>query len=313
MPGNPAGVPGGGDEGAVKTMLVALNAGTCVNLGLRQIMCCLGESILYEANINALPPGAGAHRRAPRRRGLFHHLECGMVWRLCRALKRALPGVVLFAGGPETSGIPPPLLPATPWTTCCRGGAGDGAFSGRPGRGRDPAACPGVSRREAGCPPVAPAAHVPGTGPTYGPMGAWRDWKGAILYVEPPGLSYHCRYCLSGGAGGSHTAEGGPSKALRHGGGAKLIKLVDRTFHYDRRRAARITKEGLIRHSARTGTRPAITSRSAPICWTRGLPGAGPCPRRAVPVRGRDQSANERALALSGRPSFEALRIPWCA
>ena len=94
-------------------------------------------------------------------------------------------------------------------------------------------------------------------------------------------------------------------------GGAKLIKLVDRTFNYDRRRAARIW-EGLIRHSARTGTKARYHFEiGAHLLDEEAFRVLGHAPDGLFQFEAGIQSANERALALSGRAiPFEALRDP---
>lgn len=306
-------------------MLVALNAQYMhVNLGLRQILCCLeGEVSLYEANINLPFRQVLEHigRAAPDAVGFSTYIwNAGMVWRLCRALKRALPGVVLFAGGPEVSGDPAAAFASCDALDYVLSGEGEqvtGPFLAALGEGRDPAACPGVSCiRGSGlsaCPPPPPMS--PGDWPDVWADGRMEGLEGRILYVETSrGCPYYCRYCLSGGAGGVRALTEG--EALRRlcamaEGGAKLIKLVDRTFNYDRRRAARIW-EGLIRHSTRTGTKARYHFEiGAHLLDEEAFRVLGHAPDGLFQFEAGIQSANERALALSGRAiPFEALRDP---
>lgn len=96
----------------MKVLLVALNAQYMhVNLALRQILCCLkpGQASLYEGHIN-LPFRRVLEdigREKPGAVGFSTYIwNAPMAWRLCRALKRALPGVVLFAGGPQAESAP---------------------------------------------------------------------------------------------------------------------------------------------------------------------------------------------------------------
>lgn len=254
----------------MKTLLVALNAQYMhVNLALRQILCCLeeGQAQLYEGHIN-LPFREileNIGRQKPDAVGFSAYIwNSPLVWRLCRALKGALPGVVLFAGGPEAQCDPAAAFAACPQLDYVLSGEGEtvtGPFLKALAQGRDPAGLPGVCclRSDRLCAAPPPAEMDPARWPDVWAQGRLAGLEKRILYIETSrGCPYRCAYCLSASAGPVRALSA--QEAVRRltamaEAGAQLIKLVDRTFNFDRGRAAAIWR-GLIDHSRQRGLMP---------------------------------------------------------
>ena len=310
----------------MKTLLVALNAQYMhVNLGLRQILCRLndGEAQLYEAHIN-LPFRQileAIGRQKPDAVGFSAYIwNAPLVWRLCRALKRAMPDTVLFAGGPEAECDPAAAFAACPQLDYVLRGEGEtvtGPFLRALGAGLDPAGLPGVCCLRGGAPRVAPPP------PPMEPID-WPDvWGGErlkglekrILYVETArGCPYRCAYCLSASAGKVRSL--GVEESLRRltamaEGGARLIKLVDRTFNFDKSRAAAIWR-GLIRHSRESGLAPRYHFEiGAHLLDEEAFAVLSQAPAGLFQFEAGIQSTDPEVLRLVGRNvPFEALEAP---
>ncbi len=255
----------------MKTTLVALNAHFMhTNLSLRQIMCMipkeLGEVEFVEAHINL--PFWPLMTRIARTQADLIGISC-YIWnidyalKLVRALKRALPKCKIVLGGPEVEYRAELLLKEEPdvdFILCSEGEISFPALLKALHNSKGLGAVPGLCYR-AGQQIVTVAL------PKQLPADRWPDvYAGGIagienrlLYIETSrGCPYKCQYCLSSAIQGVRALPA--DEAIRRltdlaEQGATIIKLVDRTFNFDRKRAAEIWR-GLIRHAERTGVRP---------------------------------------------------------
>jgi radical SAM superfamily enzyme YgiQ (UPF0313 family) len=196
------------------------------------------------------------------------------VKKLLPVLKKALPDAVVVLGGPEVSYNAGEILRDEPLVDYVLSGEGELPFallldaisSGRENDGSDAnealtnavsgtgtlaneteksvRVIPGISCRGNGeiavSPPYCPADDPPDP---YG--GAYfAALKGRIAYLETSrGCPFSCAFCLSGRQGGVRYFDMDRAKRdilLLANSGTQTIKLVDRTFNADRRRAYEI-------------------------------------------------------------------------
>ncbi len=158
--------------------------------------------------------------------------------KLAENLKKLLPSSKILFGGPEVSFHGADWLAAHPYVDCLCRGEGEEALAAyclgdQSERLLDGRASPDFCRA-----PVPYPTDI--------------DYKGAILYYESArGCPFRCAYCLSARgetpAVRAKSAEDVLSDLLvfENMKGVRLIKLVDRTFNFDRRRAYAIW-EGLL-------------------------------------------------------------------
>ena len=257
----------------MKVLLTALNAHYMhTSLAIRQLRaaCRDMEEIeieLCELHIN-LPYRrvlGDIARKKPDVIGFSCYIwNIGYVIRLCRALRLALPETTIFLGGPEAAFAQEELLRENACVDAVLAGEGEGVLPAYLMALRDSktvVGLPGVAaRNEKGesilTPPPAPM-----------PAEKWPDvyaegvagLENRILYIETSrGCPYNCQYCLSSRDEKVRALSG--EEAVRRltflaEQGVKLIKLVDRTFNFDRQRAKMIWR-GLIEHAAHTGVTP---------------------------------------------------------
>ncbi len=254
----------------MKTTLIALNASYMhTSLALRQLMPTLsGFSVRpYEAHIN-LP-----HRQVLDDIARDHPdvaaFSC-YIWnirqvlRLVRALKRALPDVRIILGGPEVGHRAESVLSDHPEVDFVLRGEGERALAALLADIESGAAVRGVR-----------------TGDRLDP----REWTDAyaggiagienrLIYIETArGCPYSCQFCLSSAEDGVRALDAAESirrlTALADGG-AKLVKLVDRTFNFDRARANAIWT-GLIEHDARQRSAAQPVGRELAPAATEGV------------------------------------------
>ena len=260
----------------MKVLLTALNAHYMhTNLAIRQLKeACRGtegaEIELCELHIN-LPYRrvlGDIARKKPDVIGFSCYIwNIGYVIRLCRALRLALPEAVIFLGGPEVAHTPEETLGEHPYIDAVLSGEGESvlpAFLEAVRDGRSPARIPGVSVRNA----EGTAVVAPPPAPMQAEWwpDAYRDGakglENRILYIETSrGCPYNCQYCLS--SRDEKVRALSAEESIHRltdlaGQGVKLIKLVDRTFNFDRARAKTIWR-GLIDHAERTGVSPTYT------------------------------------------------------
>ncbi len=305
--------------------LVALNAHYMhTNLAIRQMLAAANRPdgvVLLELNIN-LPVRDLLERIAdeePCAIGFSTYIwNAGLVWRLCRALRLAMPGVTLFAGGPEVAPAARETLSQNPALDCVLAGEGEVALlpfikalqTGEFGR------VPGLFYRKSGeimsnpLPAEMESADWPDV---WG--GGLCDLTGRILYTETSrGCPYRCAYCLSGMSGKVRSLDAAESisrlTAMARNG-AKLIKLVDRTFNFDKDRANEVWR-GLIGHSLATGLMPTYHFEiGAHLLDDQAFDVLSRAPKGLFQFEAGIQSSDERVLDAVGRGvSFESLRAP---
>lgn len=257
----------------MKVLLTALNAHYMhTNLAIRQLKAACRslqgvDMELCELHIN-LPYRrvlGDIARKKPEVIGFSCYIwNISYVMRLCRALRLALPDAVIFLGGPEAAHTPEEMLSENSCIDAVLSGEGETVLPAFLQAVRDGAAFAGLSgvsaRNEKGeiivTPPPAPM-----------PAKAWPDTysegvaglENRIVYIETSrGCPYNCQYCLSSRDEKVRALDAEESiRRLTYlaEGGVKLIKLVDRTFNFDRERAKKIWR-GLMEHAERTGARP---------------------------------------------------------
>lgn len=309
----------------MKVLLVALNAHYMhTNLALRQMKAALPDGRfdveLVEGHIN-LPFWDMLMRVArakPRVVGLSTYIwNVEYVLKLCRALKRALPGAVIFLGGPEAAYNAQAVLEQNPSVDLVLSGEGERSLEGllrALEAGADLQEVPGAWYREGGR-----VRHVPDPPPL--PPEDWPDpypegicgLERRILYLETSrGCPYRCAYCLSSAQPGVRAlpAEEAVRRLTRLAGqGARLIKLVDRTFNFDPQRARAIWS-GLMDHAARSGCAPTYHFEiGAHLLDEPSLELLAGAPKGLFQFEVGVQSASARVLdAVSRAPRFEAVR-----
>lgn len=169
------------------------------------------------------------------------------VKKLLPVIKKALPGTAVVLGGPEVSYNACDVLRDEPLADYIISGEGERPFALlldalRSGGGV--AAVPGVCYRRDGA-PVAAAPYCPPEDPPMPYSEAYfKALNGRIAYLETSrGCPFSCAFCLSGRkqpGGGVRFFDMERAKRdilLLAAGGAKTVKLVDRTFNADKKRA----------------------------------------------------------------------------
>ncbi len=163
---------------------------------------------------------------------------------LIRLVKNRLPGAVVVLGGPEVSYCAEKLLCGEPEVQYVLSGEGEKPFAlllNAISRGETPENIPGVCYRRGG-----QAVTVPPYTPEEDPPSPYTSkylnaLRGRIAYLETSrGCPYSCAFCLSGRCGSArffHLDRAKKELLLLARSGAKTVKLVDRTFNANRRRA----------------------------------------------------------------------------
>ncbi len=254
----------------MKVLLTALNAHYMhTSLAIRQLKAaCRGmtdiDAELCELHIN-LPYRRALNdiaRRKPDVIGFACYIwNISYVLRLCRALRLALSECVLVLGGPEAAYAAQELLQANDCIDVVLSGEGEQVLPSLLSAIRAGRSCVGLSgvtaRNEQGeiisAPPPAP---MPAEMWVDAYEGGAKDIANRLVYIETSrGCPYACQYCLSSADKQVRALSAEESirrlSALAEDG-VKIIKLVDRTFNFNRERAKTIWR-GLIEHSKRTG------------------------------------------------------------
>jgi radical SAM superfamily enzyme YgiQ (UPF0313 family) len=185
---------------------------------------------------------------------------CCYIWnvaavkRLLRLVKEKLPDTVVILGGPEVSYNAEEILKTEPLVDFVISGEGEKPFAMllnaiQNAEVRD---IPGVCYRTAGQPVVVPPYIADEDPPSpYGKQ-YFNALNGRIAYLETSrGCAFSCAFCLSGRCGKVRFFDLGRAKEellLLAGSGARTVKLVDRTFNIDRKRAAEILRFIIERH-----------------------------------------------------------------
>ena len=308
--------------------LVALNASFMhVNLALRQIQQSLPKAVdvrIHDLHIN-LPFRQIFDvlvREKPDVIGFSTYIwNAAYVFRLCRALRRALPDVILVLGGPEVSVEPEETLIKLPEVDFVLSGEGEITVPRlmealMSGDVQSIQSMPGIAYRDGG--------HVvTNRPPDTMPPELWPDvWENGtqglekrILYTETSrGCPYRCSFCLSGSAGNVRALSAEESiKRLTNMAdhGVQLIKLVDRTFNFDKARANAIWR-GLIEHSKKRGLLPTYHFEiSAQLLDDAAFEVLKDAPRSLFQFEAGIQSSDDNVLSNVGRRvSFVQLRKP---
>ena len=234
----------------------------------------------------------------------------GYVLRLCRALRLALPETTIFLGGPEVAFSAEETLRENPCIDAVLSGEGEAvlhAFLDSLSAGGRGIGAPGVTaRNEKGkiivCPPPAPLP--PEQWPDVYADGA-QDIAGRIVYIETSrGCPYACQYCLSSREEKVRAlnAEESVRRLTKLAeDGVKLIKLVDRTFNFDRSRAKQIWR-GLMEHALRTGAAPTYHFEiAANLLDEESIALLSGAPEGLFQFEAGVQSASDRVLKAVGR------------
>ena len=232
----------------------------CRNLSDTQIeLCELHINLPYRRTLSDIA------RKKPDVIGFSCYIwNIGYVLRLCRALRLALPDTVIFLGGPEAAYAAEETLKENSCIDAVLSGEGETVlptFLEAIRQGKPLTGIPGVTARNEAdeivmCPPPAPLA--PEKWPDAYEEGT-KDIASRIVYIETSrGCPYNCQYCLSSRE--EKVRALGVQESVRRltklaEDGVKLIKLVDRTFNFDRARAREIWKK-LIEHARATGLAP---------------------------------------------------------
>ena len=307
----------------MKLALIALNASyPHTNLALRQIRSRVPgdwECALFERHINL--PRSALLRDILRLEADCAGFSCylwnrDLCMKLAAALKRARPRTFVYFGGPEAEHDPEPFLSCG---DAVSRGEGEGTIEAllRGVETGDLRSVPGLVTRDFANPVAAPL-----------PPESWPDayprtdgLQNRIVYVETSrGCPYRCGYCLSAGEKVRALPADEAARRLTAlaEGGVKLIKLVDRTFNFDRGRAAEIW-ETLVDHyqayfggTARSDatTRIDLSESAGPryhfeiaanLLDERGLNALARAPKGLFQLEAGIQSTNEEALRAVGQ------------
>ena len=310
----------------MKVLLAAINSQFMhANLAVRQIhLAALDAGLdteIFEGHINL--PFRDVLSRLEWRSADAIGFSC-YIWnieyvlKLCRALKRGRPGIFLFLGGPEAAYRARDLLSREEAIDAVAAGEGEScvpallrALVG----GKSLETVPGLCVRRGGeIAETAPGALLPPQRwpDVWGRLGL-AGMEKRILYIETSrGCPFRCKYCLSGGAGPVRFLDTDESvRRLTHMAdqGAVLIKLVDRTFNCDVKRANDIWR-ALIGHQKRTGHRARYHFEiGAHLLNDESFAVLADAPKGLFQFEAGIQSSDDGVLSASGRSiSFAALR-----
>ena len=178
---------------------------------------------------------------------------CCYIWnivatkQLVRLVKSRLPNAVIIFGGPEVSYCAEKMLRAEPLVQYVISGEGEKPFAlllNAVRREETAENIPGVCFRRNGQ-AVAVPPYTPENDPPSPYTQTYLDsLKGRIAYLETSrGCSYSCAFCLSGRCGGARFFDLDRAKEdllLLANSGTQTVKLVDRTFNANRKRAVEL-------------------------------------------------------------------------
>lgn len=233
----------------MKTVLFALNASYIhKNLAVRCLAPRLKEkgfdAVIIEKNIK--------DRRLSVLEALYtenaevYCFSC-YIWNIAEMktfaaqLKRLLPKALIIFGGPEVSYENEGFFSTAPYVDFIVAGEGEQSL---------PALC--LDIKECGAAAAAEQGRIVNSSPYCGFENAGilypedEVFESSVLYYESSrGCPYSCAYCLSAAEKGVRAKDAGLvlSELMEFeklSGSIKVIKLVDRTFNYDRKRAAAV-------------------------------------------------------------------------
>ena len=309
----------------MKATLVALNAHYMhTNLALRQIIKAMpaGDwtAELVEGHIN-LPFWdlfTKVMRTQPDVLGISCYIwNIDMALKLARAARQARPDLTIFVGGPEVGYRAEEVLreqPALDWVLTGEGEKSFPMLLEAVQGCRKPQDVPGLCWRDGER--VVCNAQLPPLPPEEWPDVYAEGIKGLekrLLYIETSrGCPYKCQYCLSSAQGRVRALDARESirrLSFLAEQGASIIKLVDRTFNFDVRRAREIW-QGLIDHALATGVRPTYHFEiGAHLIDEACLEVLARAPKSLFQFEIGVQTSSEQVLsAISRAPSFEKVR-----
>jgi radical SAM superfamily enzyme YgiQ (UPF0313 family) len=166
------------------------------------------------------------------------------VKKLLPVIKKALPGTTVVLGGPEVAYNAGDVLRDEPLADYIISGEGERPFAlllDALRSGGDISAVPGVCYRRDGT-PVTAAPYCPSEDPPNPYSEAYfKALNGRIAYLETSrGCPFSCAFCLSGRKSGVRFFDMERAKRdilLLAACGTKTVKLVDRTFNANKKRA----------------------------------------------------------------------------
>jgi len=172
-----------------------------------------------------------------------------MVLDICGSLRKVKPSAVIILGGPEVSYDPESILEANDFIDYVVAGEGEDSFrellSFLASGAREPRGILGIAYREGRNIVVTPPRPLIADMDTLPyPYDGFEEFHNKILYYETSrGCPFNCRYCLSSTIHGVRFLS---MERLRADikrfveAGVRQVKLVDRTFNCDIRRAVEI-------------------------------------------------------------------------
>lgn len=303
----------------MKVLLSALNAHYMhTSLAVRQLRAACSdldgiEAQICEMHINL--PYRRALNDIVRRKSDVIGFACyiwniSYVLRLCRAIKLALPECVIALGGPEIAYDAENVLRENACIDAVLSGEGEQVLPAYLEAIRDKKSCislPGVSARNGKgeiviTPPPAPMPAEQWVDAYEGGAG---DIANRLVYIETSrGCPYACQYCLSSRDEKVRALPAEESirrlTALAEDG-VKIIKLVDRTFNFNRERAKAIWR-GLIEHAKRMGVTPTYHFEiAANLLDEESIALLSGAPKGLFQFEAGVQSANDEVLKNVGR------------
>lgn len=311
----------------MNVLLTALNAHYMhTSLAVRQLeaACCDLYGVnteICEMHINL--PYRRALNEIVRRKSDVIGFSCyiwniAYVLRLCRAIKLAMPECVIVLGGPEVAHDADRVLSENGCIDAVLSGEGEQVLPELLLALRDGKSVIGIAgvsaRNEQDEIIVTPP---PVSMPTEKWVDAYahgaKDIANRLVYIETSrGCPYACQYCLS--SGGEKVRALDVREAVRRltalaEDGVKVIKLVDRTFNFDRSRAKAIWR-ALIEHAERTGTKTTYHFEiAANLLDEESIEVLSSAPAGLFQIEAGIQSANDRVLKNVGRSvPFEPVR-----
>ncbi len=242
------------------TVLCALNAKYvhsslapwCLLAGINEYCSPNIKAEVIEGTINEAPEGVAGRilEKKPDVVGLSCYIwNIDATLRLANLLKSRLPRAVVVLGGPEVSYNAKAVLRSHSFVDYVVSGEGELPFAlllNALVHAAEIRGIPGVCGRVGGQVFTA-SPHTPGEEPPSPYTEAYfAALGGRIAYLETSrGCPYACAFCLSGRCGGVryYNMERVKQELLRlANSGARTVKLIDRTFNANRKRAAEIIR-----------------------------------------------------------------------
>ena len=287
-------------------------AAWCILAGIRKYCESRVSASVCEGTVNESEEAIAARisEKSPDIVGFSSYIwNIGAVEKTALAIKRERPETVIILGGPEVSYSPVKALENFSFADFIVCGEGEYPFArlaDAVAEGKDVSDIPGIAYRK-DREIFAAEPYLPSDIP---PSPYTREYfdalRGRIAYLETSrGCPYSCAFCLSGRCGKMRFFPEERAKKellMLAGTGTKTVKLVDRTFNADRRRADRFYSF----ISENYGTRIPSGVRvhfeiSAKLLDDESFETIKRLPRGAVQFEVGIQSFNKRTLAAISR------------